>query len=95
MTLEEIVADAKLVLAVGKAVVDLAAEESPYLQTAYALLSGTSTLNDAQRSALRARQEALENEILAPLPPEDEPLPEDPSADPHTTNREDDPSPAA
>jgi hypothetical protein len=66
-----ILADAQIVLALGKLAIQVGEDAAPFIETAYDIIFNKRTLTDDERAAMLAREASLRATLQAPLPPEE------------------------
>ena len=68
MDIATILADAQVILSLGKLAVQVGMDAAPYIEQAYDIVVLNKPLSDADRQAALAKQAALEAQIATPLP---------------------------
>lgn len=68
MDLAAIIADAQIVIALGKLAISVGQDAAPFVMQAYEILINGKTLSDQERQALSEKEAALRAQLQEPLP---------------------------
>lgn len=72
MDMATIMADAEIIISLGKLAIQIGEDAAPYIEQAYDILVLKRSLSDADRQAAVAKQTELEAQIATPLPDDGE-----------------------
>lgn len=68
MDLAAIVADAQIVIALGRLAIQVGQDAAPFVMQAYEILVNGKTLSEQERAALADKEKSLRDQLQTPVP---------------------------